>query len=59
VAEQAGGHATLFRSSGDQTIPDQGVFHPLAAGVLGVVNRLKQEFDPQGLFNPGRLVHGL
>jgi len=59
VAEQAGGHATLFRSSGDQTMPDQGVFHPLAGGVLAVVKRLKQEFDPQGLFNPGRLVHGL
>jgi glycolate oxidase FAD binding subunit len=59
VAEQAGGHATLFRLSGDQAAPDQGVFHPLAAGVLGVVARLKQEFDPQGLFNPGRLVNGL
>jgi glycolate oxidase FAD binding subunit len=59
VAEQAGGHATLFRRSGDQTVPDQGVFHPLSDGVLAVVKRLKQEFDPQGLFNPGRLVHGL
>jgi glycolate oxidase FAD binding subunit len=59
VAEQAGGHASLFRSSGDHTLPDQGVFHPLAGGVLEVVARLKQEFDPQGLFNPGRLVHGL
>ena len=59
AAEQAGGHATLFRLAGDQVVPDQGVFHPLAGGVLGVVKRLKQEFDPQGLFNPGRLVHGL
>jgi glycolate oxidase FAD binding subunit len=59
VAEQAGGHATLFRSSSEQTMPDQGVFHPLAGGVLAVVQRLKQEFDPLGLFNPGRLVHGL
>ena len=59
VAEQAGGHATLFRHSGDQTMPDQGVFHPLSDGVLAVVKRLKQEFDPQGLFNPSRLVHGL
>ena len=59
VAEQAGGHATLFRSSSDQTMPDQGVFHPLTDGVLAVVQRLKQEFDPLGLFNPGRLVHGL
>jgi glycolate oxidase FAD binding subunit len=40
-------------------MPDQGVFHPLTDGVLDVVKRLKQEFDPQGLFNPGRLVHGL
>ncbi|PHY05144.1 MAG: glycolate oxidase subunit GlcE [Alcaligenaceae bacterium] len=59
VAEQAAGHATLFRLSGDQAMPDQGVFHPLADGVLAVVKRLKQEFDPLGLFNPGRLVHGL
>ena len=59
MAEQAGGHATLFRHSGDQTTSDQGVFHPLSGGVLTVVKRLKQEFDPQGLFNPGRLVHGL
>ncbi len=59
VAEQVGGHATLFRSSGEQTMPDQGVFHPLAGGVLAMVQRLKQEFDPLGLFNPGRLVHGL
>ena len=59
VAEQAGGHATLFRSSSDQTMPDQGVFHPLTDGVLAVVQRLKQEFDPLGLFNHGRLVHGL
>ena len=59
VAEQAGGHATLFRLSAAHAMPAQGVFHPLAAGVLGVVKRLKQEFDPQGLFNPSRLVHGL
>jgi glycolate oxidase FAD binding subunit len=59
VAEQAGGHATLFRRPLQHPMPDQGVFHPLVPGVLDVVKRLKQEFDPQGLFNPGRLVHGL
>ena len=59
VAERAGGHATLFRQFFEGAIPEQGVFQPLAAGVLDVVNRLKHEFDPQGLFNPGRLVHGL
>ena len=60
VAEQAGGHATLFRAPTAQAMLEQGgVFHPLASGVLDVVKRLKQEFDPQGLFNPGRLVTGL
>jgi glycolate oxidase FAD binding subunit len=59
VAEQAGGHATLFRVSSEHTLPEQGVFHPLASGVLEVVKRLKHEFDPKGLFNPGRLVYGL
>ena len=60
IAAQAGGHATLFRASTAQAMLEQGgVFHPLASGVLDVVKRLKQEFDPQGLFNPGRLVTGL
>ncbi len=59
VAERFGGHATLFRQPLKHTMPEQGVFHPLAPGVLDVVKRLKHEFDPQGLFNPGRLVHGL
>ena len=59
VAEQAGGHATLFRLPAGHALPEQGVFQPLAAGVFNVVKRLKHEFDPQGLFNPGRLVHGL
>ena len=59
VAEHAGGHATLFRQPLEHIMPEQGVFHPLASGVLNVVKRLKHEFDPQGLFNPDRLVHGL
>jgi len=54
-AQRAGGHATLFRPA--QALPPvDGVFHPLAAGVAGITRRLKQELDPYGLFNPGRLV---
>tara|TARA_R110001599_G_scaffold65838_2_gene185792 strand:+ start:41701 stop:42771 length:1071 start_codon:yes stop_codon:yes gene_type:complete len=51
MAEQAGGHATLFRG-GDKT---QGVFSPLQPGLLALHQNLKREFDPSGIFNPGRM----
>jgi glycolate oxidase FAD binding subunit len=50
-----GGHATLFRG-GDRA---GGVFTPLSPALLAIHRRLKQEFDPAGLFNRGRLVAGL
>jgi glycolate oxidase FAD binding subunit len=59
AATRAGGHATLFRSGSGQRLPADGVFHPLSSGVAQIVKRLKNEFDPKGLFNPGRLVFGL
>jgi glycolate oxidase FAD binding subunit len=46
-----GGHATLFRAD-DKTV---GVFDPLAAPLLAIHKRLKAEFDPHGILNPGRL----
>jgi glycolate oxidase FAD binding subunit len=46
-----GGTATLFRG-GDKAV---GVFHPLAPANLAIHRRLKQAFDPKGVFNPGRL----
>lgn len=54
-AEQLGGHATLFRSAAGP-IPSDGVFHPLSSGIAAITRRLKQELDPAGLFNPGRMV---
>ncbi len=51
LAAQAGGHATLFRG-GDKS---SGVFAPLAPALMEVHRRLKQGFDPYGVFNPGRL----
>ena len=54
-AEKLGGHATLFRPAGGP-VPEDGVFHPLSSGVDAITRRLKQELDPAGLFNPGRLV---
>jgi glycolate dehydrogenase FAD-binding subunit len=50
-AAALGGHATLFRG-GDR----QGeVFTPLAPALLTIHRRLKQAFDPAGVFNPGRM----
>jgi glycolate oxidase FAD binding subunit len=47
----AGGHAALFRGADKQL----GVFHPLAPAVAKIHDRLKQSFDPAGIFNPGRM----
>lgn len=48
-----GGHACLYRY---QNKPDDlPVFHPLHAGLQSIQWRLKQEFDPKGIFNPRRL----
>jgi glycolate oxidase FAD binding subunit len=54
VAARAGGHATLFRGGqGEQR--SGGVFTPLPPPLMEVHRRLKQSFDPYGVFNPGRL----
>ena len=55
AARNVGGSATLFRG-GDRAA---GVFEPLAEPVLAIHRRLKQEFDPHGIFNPGRMYAGL
>ncbi len=51
AAREAGGHATLFRAS-DRS---DAAFAPLSAPLMKVQRRLKQAFDPAGIFNPGRL----
>jgi glycolate oxidase FAD binding subunit len=51
AASQAGGHATLFRGSDKSA----GAFQPLPAPLMAIHRNLKRAFDPQGLFNPGRL----
>jgi glycolate oxidase FAD binding subunit len=51
IAQHAGGHATLFRG-GDKS---QGVFTPLQSGLALLHQNLKREFDPHGIFNPGRM----
>ena len=55
MAEQRGGHATLFRGAEEGEL----VFHPLDKGLQQLHVNLKRAFDPQGIFNPGRLYQGL
>lgn len=51
LAKSLGGAATLFRH-GDRSAQ---VFPPLSSGLFAVHRRLKAAFDPEGIFNPGRL----
>jgi glycolate oxidase FAD binding subunit len=53
AAAYGSGHATLFRG-GDKLA---GVFHPLSPALEGIHRRLKQTFDPAGIFNRGRLYN--
>jgi glycolate oxidase FAD binding subunit len=55
LATRLNGHATLFRGGDDS--PER--FTPLNAANRVIHQRLKAQFDPAGIFNPGRLVAGL
>jgi glycolate oxidase FAD binding subunit len=60
AAANVGGHATLFRTStaSRQTLGDvdkqAGVYTPLNAVQQRIQDELKKQFDPAGIFNPGR-----
>jgi len=55
AAAAVGGHATLFRARDKSA----GVFAPLAPPLLRVHRELKRAFDPDRVFNPGRLYPDL
>ncbi len=57
VAE-AGGHATLVRAP-DAVRATVAVFEPLAPALHAVTSGIKASFDPDGLFNPGRMYGGV
>ncbi|NUT79134.1 glycolate oxidase subunit GlcE [Pseudomonas sp. C1C7] len=50
VVEEFGGHVTCY-SHGLTDSP----FHPLSAALMRYHRSLKQQLDPRGIFNPGRL----
>jgi glycolate oxidase FAD binding subunit len=55
MAELAGGSATLFISSNDHFTGAMSRFSSVNATLLSIHHRLKAEFDPAGILNPGRL----
>jgi glycolate oxidase FAD binding subunit len=55
AAAQAGGHATLFRALDKSP----GAFAPLTPPLERIQRELKRAFDPDGVFNRGRLYPGL
>ena len=46
-----GGHASLY-SGGDKSA---GVFQPLPSALMKYHQKLKKQFDPRGILNPGRM----
>jgi glycolate oxidase FAD binding subunit len=54
IAVQGGGHATLIRAPDDIRAATR-VFQPQPAALKALSRRLKAEFDPFGIFEPGRL----
>jgi glycolate oxidase FAD binding subunit len=50
LVENKAGHAILFRN-GDRSGE---IFHPLHPRIADIQKKLKQVFDPEGIFNPGR-----
>lgn len=50
--EACGGHATLYRY--DTKPADVPVFHPLPDALERINRRMMEQFDPVGIFNPGR-----
>jgi glycolate oxidase FAD binding subunit len=54
IASAAGGTALRWRGETSESR-----FHPLSSTVADIHRRLKQRFDPRGIFNRGRLLRGL
>jgi glycolate oxidase FAD binding subunit len=58
VADVGGGHATLVRADASART-NVAVFQPQPAPLAALSRRLKEQFDPKGVLNPGRMVSGV
>ena len=54
LAMSVGGTALRWRGDGAEQR-----FHPLPRALTEIHKRLKRSFDPEGIFNPGRLIAGM
>jgi glycolate oxidase FAD binding subunit len=54
IVAAAGGTALRWRGATTESR-----FHPLSSAVARIHRRLKERFDPRGIFNRGRLLRGL
>jgi len=52
------GHAMLVRAS-EEVRSKVDVFHPQGAGLAALADRVRQSFDPKGIFNRGRMRRGV
>lgn len=57
LAAEGGGHATLMRGD-TETRASVPVFQPQEAALAALSKRVKTQFDPKGILNPGRMVIG-
>jgi glycolate oxidase FAD binding subunit len=57
IAAAGGGHATLIRGS-HELRARIAVFQPQDAALAALTRRLKEQFDPKGILNPGRMTAG-
>jgi glycolate oxidase FAD binding subunit len=53
------GHATLMKYDKESLSSGTEIFQPLHEPLLGIHHRLKQQFDPAGIFNPGRMYRSI
>lgn len=54
IAKYGGGHATLVRAT-ENTRNKTAIFQPQEAALAALTQRLKRQFDPQNILNPGRI----
>jgi glycolate oxidase FAD binding subunit len=53
------GHATLMKYDKESLASGIDIFQPLQEPLLSIHKKLKQQFDPIGIFNPGRMYRDI